>query len=646
MSIRKQILFWLVMFALLPLLLASGLSYFSVNKSLAEIEREQARFAGESTVNTLGVLLQRAEVAAKTYAFWDEAHEHLNENEKEWIHKEIIEGAINDYEMDFGVVADLSGNILASYGKEGFSGDLRKHPSIKKLIAGEKLISGFYQGEQGLALIGAAKILESKGLGLPVGYLVLGTYVDTPHLETVKKLVGADITLFSDQGKWLMTTDEGLATEQPPGEEVSKRQVKETYYLSTIRPLADINGDVVAQVAAAIPVTASVQTEKNIKMVTVGTLLVSLLIALAFGTATSGRLAKPITATAELLRTIAGGDLRPREVHVEGQGEIKTLIDAYRTMAENLRALILGANTSADEVAQSFDLLKVNMSDIEKATEEITNGVQEVAARSQAVAETAERSVDVVTQIQGNIHAMIQEFEETRTVSRAAAESAQGGARVIDQVTAHMERIRKKSMETEETVTALGEQSQKISQIIETITAIASQTNLLALNAAIEAARAGDQGRGFAVVAEEVRKLAEESAAAAAEIQSIVQRVCEGTEASIRAIAEEAETVRDGSLLIEKSGQVFAEVERISTHVASHVETIADRATELRSQSEAVLRQVADVKENIVTVTAHSQVIASASEEQLASVHEGTDSASRLDVMAQRLKTLTGQFSL
>ena len=79
---------------------------------------------------------------------------------------------------------------------------------------------------------------------------------------------------------------------------------------------------------------------------------------------------------------------------------------------------------------------------------------------------------------------------------------------------------------------------ENVSGFVSVITGIADQTNLLALNAAIEAARAGEVGRGFAVVAEEVRKLAEESAKAAQNVNGIIGSLQSGAHDSINAVGE------------------------------------------------------------------------------------------------------------
>ncbi|WP_119678164.1 methyl-accepting chemotaxis protein [Indioceanicola profundi] len=70
---------------------------------------------------------------------------------------------------------------------------------------------------------------------------------------------------------------------------------------------------------------------------------------------------------------------------------------------------------------------------------------------------------------------------------------------------------------------------EKVGTVAQQIDAIAKQTNLLALNATIEAARAGEAGRGFAVVAGEVKNLSGQTAAATAEISSVLQSLTKRT---------------------------------------------------------------------------------------------------------------------
>ena len=138
-------------------------------------------------------------------------------------------------------------------------------------------------------------------------------------------------------------------------------------------------------------------------------------------------------------------------------------------------------------------------------------------------------------EVAGGLEATASLAQVSRRVSQDGAEAAQASSAASDVAVRNRQQVRDaidrlvalKAFvgESSGKVQELGQVSRRITGFIASIRELADMTNLLALNAAIEAARAGPHGKGFAVVAEEVRRLAEQSATAAAEAGELVQDI-------------------------------------------------------------------------------------------------------------------------
>jgi len=148
---------------------------------------------------------------------------------------------------------------------------------------------------------------------------------------------------------------------------------------------------------------------------------------------------------------------------------------------------------------------------------------------------------------------------------------------------------------------AIRKASEETSKIIKTIDEIAFQTNLLALNAAVEAARAGEAGAGFAVVASEVRNLA--------------MRAAESAKMTSTLIETTTARVKEGSALVTKTTDAFAELNLNAEKVSGLVAEIAAASQEQARGIDQVGSAITEMDKVVQQTAANAEESASASEE-------------------------------
>ena len=340
-----------------------------------------------------------------------------------------------------------------------------------------------------------------------------------------------------------------------------------------------------------------------------------LLIALLIDTL-QRRLARTLTHLAPALSTWAEGDFSRdiqlgktnRELHdIEAslnrlraylvdlvgtiRGNAEQVAGSSRTLAELSNDLHSGAEHQAGDTA----LIRDSLGELEATIQQVADDAQQAADASRHAGLAVEHGQTVIGQSLTGLHALVGEV--------------QGNAQMIEH---------------------LAEESATIGGVLTVIRSIADQTNLLALNAAIEAARAGEMGRGFAVVAEEVRSLAQRTAGATAEIQTLIAGLQTAARQSVEGMRAQVEHA-------EATANQAQAADGALDKIVGAIQTISDTAIRIADVTAQQSGAVSEIRD-------HSERIHQLGGDNLLRIGQGREQGENLLVLGGQLHTAVQAF--
>jgi len=383
----------------------------------------------------------------------------------------------------------------------------------------------------------------------------------------------------------------------------------------------------------------------GIRFIILGVLIGAIVLAVLIATYISSDIGRVIERITKQMQSVAAGDLTV-VLKNDRKDEFGKLIASISDMISNIRNLV-------GEMVSVAGNVKNSAKDVQRAGEGITNRAQDMGEALSEMEKGSAQQAGQASECLEKMSLLSEKIENVNNNNQVMGDIAQNTGHCVEQgvkkITSLNEQIHDTAQITKEIldqIELLCADTKTIGQITALINEIADQTNLLSLNASIEAARAGVSGRGFAVVAEEIRKLAEQSVAAAVDIESNIKQIVQRSNLMSEKARNVDQVLNAQQQAVDDTVELFRDVKDELGHFMKHMHSITAEIAEVDQVKNHTLEAMGSIAAVVEETSAVTATINTSAQNQIDLVGELSKSTGHLLANAKTLEKAVNLFTL